>query len=443
MKKKLIALIMAGVMAFGLTACGGAAATDTGAADSGAADAADTADAAASSGDSSGAIRLLNGKPEIDNQLQELAKKYKEETGANVTVETIGGDTSASDELKKMYQADNMPDIFVIEANQADTWDGMLVDFTGEAWTSDTDYALKHATMGTIGFPYTVEATALAYNADVLEKAGVDPSTLTSPSAWKTAVETIDSKKADLGLTAVFGWCAEPSNLGWSSGTHVFGQYLDAGLKLDDTTYIDLLNDGGKIDEARMKKFADFIGMMNQYSDPDLLVDGTYDNQVKGFAEGKYAFVTQGNWINGTVTSNENYSGFGMGFAPYGFDEGFDTIIAGPPSYWVAYSNGNVDAAKAFLQWVSDDSAQDILVNEAGLISPFKDCKFDAADPFYTSIKSYMDAGKTSGWHTMLKKDGLQNVTCQVFADYAQGKLDADGFVSTMAQVCQTYYAEN
>ena len=56
---------------------------------------------------------------------------------------------------------------------------------------------------------------------------------------------------------------------------------------------------------------------------------------------------------------------------------------------------------------------------------------------------SYMSAGKTSGWHTMLKKDGLQNKTCQVFAEYAKGTMDQATFVSTMAQVCQTYYAEN
>ena len=195
-----------------------------------------------------------------------------------VSVETIGGDTNASDELKKMYQADNMPDIFVIEANQAANWDGLLADLTGEAWTEDTDYELVDEKMGTIGFPYTVEATALAYNAEILEKAGVDPASLTSPAAWQKAVETLDSKKDELGLTAVFGWCAEPANLGWSSGTHVFAQYLDAGLAQDDTTYIDLLNDGGKIDEARMKDFAAFVGMMNKYSDPALLIDGTYDN---------------------------------------------------------------------------------------------------------------------------------------------------------------------
>ena len=428
MRKRLLAVVLAAAMAVCLMACGGS-----------------SSGSAASTGEGSGAaggegIRLLNGKPEIDTQLKKLAAKYKEETGNVVSVETIGGDTNASDELKKMYQADNMPDIFVIEANQAANWDGLLADLTGEAWTEDTDYELVDEKMGTIGFPYTVEATALAYNAEILEKAGVDPASLTSPAAWQKAVETLDSKKDELGLTAVFGWCAEPANLGWSSGTHVFAQYLDAGLAQDDTTYIDLLNDGGKIDEARMKDFAAFVGMMNKYSDPALLIDGTYDNQVAGFAAGKYAFVTQGNWINGGVTGSPDYTGWAMGFAPYAFEDGIDTIIAGPPSFWTVYSDGDVDAAKEFLQWVSDDSAQDILVNEAGLISPFKDCSFVAADPFAESIKSYMDAGKTSGWHTMLKKDGLQNKTCQVFADYAKGALDEDAFVKTMGQVISSYY---
>ena len=434
MKKKLMAAVLVAVMSVSLMACGGGSSSGGGSA---AADGSTGAAPAAASGEG---IRLLNGKPEIDTQLKELAAKYQEETGNVVNIETIGGDTNASDELKKMYQADNMPDIFVIEANQAANWDGLLADLTGEAWTNDTDYELVDPNMGTIGFPYTVEATALAYNAEILEKAGVDPATLTSPAAWQTAVETIDSKKEELGLTAVFGWCAEPANLGWSSGTHVFAQYLDAGLAQDDTKYIDLLNDGGKIDKDRMTKFAAFVGMMNQYSDPALLVDGTYDNQVAGFAEGKYAFVTQGNWINGGVTGNAGYTGWAMGFAPYAFEDGIDTIIAGPPSYWTVYSEGNVDGAKAFLQWVSDDSAQDILVNKAGLISPFNDCSFKAADPFADSIMSYMAAGKTSGWHTMLKKDGLQNVTCQVFADYAKGTLDQTGFVDTMEKVISSYY---
>ncbi len=430
MKKKILSIMLAGAMVFAMTACG-----DT--ADSGSStDSGTSTEAESTDGGSTAAVRLLNGKPEINDQMQALAAKYKEETGNELVVETIGGDTNASDELKKMYQADNMPDIFVIEANQAATWDGMLVDLAGEEWTNKTGFELVNDTMGTIGFPYTVEATALAYNGDLLAKAGVDPASLTSPAAWKAACETIDSKKDELGITSVFGWCAEPANLGWSSGTHVFGQYLDSGLKADDTTYIDLLNDGGKIDEARMKDFAEFIGMMNQYSDPALLVDGTYDNQVAGFKEQKYVFITQGNWC---VTEDP---GFECGFAPYAFEDGYNTIIAGPPSYWVAYKDGNVDGAKAFFNWCAGDSAQNILVNDAALVSPFDDCQYEAVNPFYKSMKSYIDAGNYSGWHTMLKKDGLQNVTCQVFADYAKGSIaTADDFVAKMAAVIADYYA--
>ncbi|MBQ3796501.1 MAG: ABC transporter substrate-binding protein, partial [Butyrivibrio sp.] len=359
MKKKLMSVLLAGAMVASLAACGttgttgadattssdNTAATETPAAtttETSTTEAAATTEAAPAG--EVGSVRLLNGKPEINDHMQALAAKYKEETGNELIVETIGGDTNASDELKKMYQADNMPDIFVIEANQAANWDGMLADLAGEEWTNKTGFELVDSSMGTIGFPYTVEATALGYNADILKAAGVDPASLTSPDAWKAACETLDAKKDELGITAVFGWCAEPTNLGWSSGTHVFGQYLDAGLKADDTTYIDLLNDGGKIDEARMKNFAEFIGMMNQYSDPALLIDGTYDNQVAGFKEGKYVFITQGNWC---VTSPDDVS-FECGFAPYAFEDGINTIIAGPPSYWVAYANGNVDGAKAF-----------------------------------------------------------------------------------------------
>ncbi len=421
MKRKVLAAVLAGTMALTIAPYGVVAE--------------EAAEAQAE-------IRLLNGKPEIDDQLQAMAAAYKEETGNVVNIETIGGDTNASDELKKMYQADNMPDIFVIEANQAANWDGMLADLSGEGWTEDTDYELTDTNMGTIGFPYTVEATALAYNADVLEKAGINVADLTSPAAYEEAFKTLDEKKDELGLTAVLGWCTEPNNLGWSSGTHVFAQYLDAGLAQDDTTYIDLLNDGGKVDDARMASYAAFIGLMNQYSDPALLVDGTYDDQVANFAAGKYAFVTQGSWIGATVVSNSNYSGFKMGMAPYAFEDGIDTIIAGAPSYWTVYSEGEVDAAKAFLQWVSEDTAQQILVEEANLISPFSDCAYAPTDPFYESIKSYMDAGKTSGWHTMLKKDGLQNQTCVVYNDYAKGSLDADGFAETMKKVIAGFYAE-
>ena len=66
-----------------------------------------------------------------------------------------------------------------------------------------------------------------------------------------------------------------------------------------------MLNDGGKLDEARFKDFADFVSLLNQYSDPSILVSGTYDQQILNFSSGKYAFVTQGSWIGATMTVDD------------------------------------------------------------------------------------------------------------------------------------------
>ena len=276
-------------------------------------------------------IRLVNGKIEVDAMLKKLAAAYEEKTGVKVNIESMGGGIDIQGTLKGFYQGDNMPDIFV-NGSDADfaNWDGLLVDMSGEAWVSDTDAAYVNKD-GVVGFPYTTEAIGLAYNADILEKAGVDPASLTSPAAYEEAFAKIDAMKEELGLTAVVGYYTEPVNLYWSSGNHIFGQYLDAGLARDDTTYIDLLNDGGKLDEARFTDFAKFIDLLQQYADKAMMISGTYDQEILNFASGKYAFVTQGSWIGATMTSDDaaEYAAAGnfkVGFAPYAFEDHSDQL---------------------------------------------------------------------------------------------------------------------
>ena len=261
-----------------------------------------------------------------------------------------------------------------------------------------------------IGFPYTVEAIGLIYNADLLEKAGIDPAGLTSPSAYETAFKTLDDNKKELGLTAAVGYCAEALNLGWSTGNHIFGTYLDAGLARDDTTYIDKLNDGGQFDDARLSDYAKFIELLNKYSDPALLTTGTYDDQVKGFASGRYAFVTQGSWIGALLTGDDkaeyDYAGdFKIGMAPYAFTDGTETIMTSAPSWWAVMKEGHTDEAKAFLQLCSENDGQQILVEEAGFISPYTDCKYVSNDPIASAVSEYISSGKTSAWHWLNRMD--------------------------------------
>ena len=446
MKKKLMALALVSAMVLGLTACGGGASSSAPAGDAGTGEAAAPAATASTDGD----IRLVNGKIEVDAALKAAAAAYKEETGVSVAIESMGGGVNIQDTLKGYYQADNMPDIFVC-GSDADfgNWTGLLADLSNEPWAADTDAGYKDADGKIIGFPYTTEAIGLAYNASILEAAGIDPASITGPESMKAAFETLDAKKDELGLTAVIGWCCEAKDLYWSTGSHSFANYIDAGLDRDDTTYSDMLADGGKIDAERFQHYAEMVALFNQYSDPALLTSGTYDQQILGFASGKYAFVTQGSWIGATMTSDdkaeyEAAGNFKVGMIPYAFEEGIDTILTNSPSWWAVFENDNTQKAKDFLTWLAGDAGQKFLVEDAGFISPFKSCKYVADDPFAQTITDFTAAGKTSSWHWLKNKASLdQNVLGQLYLDYALGSIpDAATFTQVVSDQVANYYAQ-
>ncbi|MCR4758182.1 MAG: extracellular solute-binding protein [Butyrivibrio sp.] len=393
-------------------------------------------------------LTLLNIKSEVASQINDLAAKYEQETGIKIEVLGVESGANAQATLKGYYLSDQMPDIIACEASSFANWDGLLVDLSDQNWATRTDAAYKDATYGTLGFPYTTEAIGLAYNANILSACGVDPASITSSGAMRAAFEAIDAKKEELGLKAVIGYCAEPENLGWSSGNHIFGAYIDSGLDRSDTTYIDLLNNGGQVDDTRFADYAEMINLFNQYSDPDLLTAGTYNDQVLGFASGKYAFVTQGSWIGATLVGDDasEYQAAGsfpVGMVPYAFQDGMETILTSAPSWWAIPKEGQVDAAKDFLQWCSEDSAQKILVEEAGFISPFKDCKYVASDPFAKVISDYISAGKTSSWHWMDMPEGLgQKGLAFAFHKFAAGEVDTAGFVQEIKSIAKDWYSK-
>ena len=425
--KKFLALVLALTMVIALAACG--VSTES------AAPAAEAAPAAA------GGIRLFNGKIEIAEPLEHAAKAYEEATGKHVEVESLGGGVDLQATLKQYYQAGNMPDIFVFEgAPDLANWTGMVVDMSDQDWAKDTDAGFVSED-GLVGFPYTTEAIGLAYNKNILDAAGVDPKSITGPESMKAAFEAIDAKKDELGITAVIGYCANATELYWSTGQHLFGQYLDAGLDREDTTYFDMMMNEGKLDHDRFTHFAEMVDLFNHYSDPALLVSGNYDMQVSGFAAGKYAFVTQGSWIGSSLTNQykDQYAAAGnfeCGYVPYCFEEGIDTILTNAPSHWAVYKDGNVADAEAFLNWLAGPDGQQIMVQEAGCVSPFKSCTVVANDPFAGPVSEYAAAGKTSAWHWMGQPSNMaQDGTGAIFQDFAMGTEDVASFVEAMESV--------
>ena len=435
--KKTLSLVLALIMVIAMSACG--VSTENSASSAASSEGSEAAPAAATEG-----ITLFNGKIEIAGALDHAAQAYEEATGKHVEVNSVGGGVDLQSELKQRYQAGNMPDIFTCEGTpDFSNWVGKLVDLGDQPWVEDTEAEFIMDGV-VVGFPYTTEAIGLAYNKSILDQAGIAPDSITGPESMKAAFEKIDSMKDELGITAVVGYCANAKELYWSTGNHMFSNYLDAGLARDDDTYFNLMMNEGKLDLDRFTPFAEMVGLFNQYSDPALLVSGNYDLQVSGFASGKYAFVTQGSWIGASLTDQykdlyAEAGNFECGMIPYAFIEGIDTILTNPPSHWAVFNEGKVEEAEAFLEWLAGPDGQQILVQEAGLNSPYKSCTVVANDPFAPTVADFTARGKTSSWHFLSQPANMaEDFTGAIFQDYAMGSIDTQGFIDDMVATIPT-----
>lgn len=451
MKKRFLS-VAAGILAVSaiLAGCGsGAATNETSASGADAQSSAAETKAGESKADSKageGALRLVNGKIEIDSQLKKVAEKYKEKTGQEVVIESLGGGVDIQGQLKSYKAADNMPDIFVIGGDgDYANWTDSVADLSDSEFAKNTDFAYKDKTSGkVVGFPYAVEGYGITYNADILEKAGIDPETLKNYDAFKAAFEKLDSMKSELGLQAVASVAAESGQMYWSTGNHLFGYYYTGGLDRGDNKYFDMAMKG-EFDDQRLSEFADMTALLFKYADPQVLISGTYDDQLALWAQGKTAFITQGNWIDPSLpTYNVTFK---AGLLPLAFTKADMTkILADCPSWWCVYKDGkNVDAAKKFLDYLATDpDAQEILVKEAGMISPYKTSTVEPETPLAVSLKKYVDAGNTSSWAWSNMPEGIaQNKLGLIFESFAKGDMTNDQFVTMMKTTIADYVAAN
>ena len=375
-----------------------------------------------------------------------MAEKYKEKTGQEVVIESLGGGVDIQGQLKSYKAADNMPDIFVIGGDgDYANWTDSVADLSDSEFAKNTDFAYKDKTSGkVVGFPYAVEGYGITYNADILEKAGIDPETLKNYDAFKAAFEKLDSMKSELGLQAVASVAAESGQMYWSTGNHLFGYYYTGGLDRGDNKYFDMAMKG-EFDDQRLSEFADMTALLFKYADPQVLISGTYDDQLALWAQGKTAFITQGNWIDPSLpTYNVTFK---AGLLPLAFTKADMTkILADCPSWWCVYKDGkNVDAAKKFLDYLATDpDAQEILVKEAGMISPYKTSTVEPETPLAVSLKKYVDAGNTSSWAWSNMPEGIaQNKLGLIFESFAKGDMTNDQFVQMMKTTIADYVAAN
>jgi raffinose/stachyose/melibiose transport system substrate-binding protein len=374
-------------------------------------------------------VVIYQNKVEIGEQLTAFASEYTKETGVKITIKTSGGDSPYGETLKAEFQSDRQPDVFVIEGKGGyNTWKSKLAPFEGDEWIKNTDLAFK-ADGKVYGFPVAVEGWGMAYNVDLLAKAGVDPSTLTTQEGYKAAFEKIDSMKSELGITSAVAMSAGP-DMTWVTGLHDFNSYLSSGLTYGDTTVLDKLLKA-EVDKDRLTQYADWVEMLFKHADKSVLLTGNYDAQVGQFATGKSVFIHQGNWIDPWLTTNNVK--FSMAFAPYAPGPGtYDSLFIGAPSFYVINKDSeNQEAAKAFLNYMATNpKGAEYMVNQAKMVPAFKNITLKPTTPLSANLAEWVGKGKSYTWLQNDMPDGFGMGTLgPIYGSFAKGDLTKEQFI--------------
>lgn len=379
-------------------------------------------------------ITLAQNKPEIDAALKAYAADWSKANKVEVTIKSVGGSSNVDlgTQLKADFAAGDMPDIFAISGIQDyNEWKDIVADLSAEKWVADTNVAFK-VDGKVYGFPVSVEGWGLAYNADLLAKAGIDPATLNNYDAYKAAFAKLDGMKKQLGIDSVVSMAAGP-DMGWVTGDHDFNALLSNGLPYGDKSVTNALL-AGTVDAQRLSDYADWVELMFKYADKKVLTTGNYDAQVGAFANQKSVFLHQGNWVDPNM--KQAGATFKMGFAPYGSVHGVtDGIFVSAPSFYVVNAKSkNIKAAKKFLEDLAlTDAGADYMVNKAGMIPAFSNVKLNPDGQLSKSVQAWVSAGKIYSWNQYdFTGDFRSKTLAPIYNQFANGSIDKAKFITLM-----------
>ena len=442
--KKALALLLSLVMALSLAACGG----DTGETTD---DTGDTGDEAAA-----GEVFYLNFKPEAEEQWQELAKLYTDETGVPVTVVTAASNTYEQTLTSEMAK-DNPPTLFHVNGlNGLLNWKDFCYDLTGTdilgELTSDA-YALKEGD-ATLAVAMAVESYGLIVNKTLLAEAGYSVEDIQSFEDLKAVAEDITARSGELGFAA-FSSAGMDGSSNWRYQTHlanlpIYFEYEDKGISSTDAiegTYLD-----------NYKNIFDLY-INNSTCEPTVLASKTGDDSRNEFLAGEAVFYQNGSWEYPNLVGEGLFADGDLAMIPIYIgvgDEANQGLCTGTENFWAVNANAspeNIQATLDFMYWcvTSETGTAAMCGGEGampsggagmGFVIPFKG-NLESTNLFMKQNDEYTAAGKTPvRWDfTTIPSQTWKDDLSSALTAYAAGTGDWDGVVSAFVDNWASEYA--
>ena len=278
------------------------------------------------------------------DSLTEFAKKWGEQQGITVTVQTVANDLQSN--FITANQAGNGPDVVL----GAHDWIGNLVQngsilpiaLSAEARANYTDIALRAVTYEgqTYAAPYAVECVSLFVNKDLTQ--------VTAPATIEELIAAGKAAGTEVILSLPVGEKGDAYNMEpiyTAGGGYLFGKDANGDYLAGD------LGVGGEGSIAAAKK----IGALG--ADGVLRSSITLDNAISLFTEGKAPYLVSGPWALGDIKkAGINYTitkipGFGD------IEGSAATPFAGVNCFYVASKGKNRAFAETLVADVAKDSS--------------------------------------------------------------------------------------
>ena len=440
--KKLIAMLLALVMTFGLVACGSTApaATEAPAAEAPAVEAPAVEAPATEAPAATGSVYYLNFKPEQNDAWQALAARYTEETGVPVTVLTAASGTYEETLMAEMGKTE-APTMFQVNGPVGlANWKDYCYDLSGSDLyshlTSD-GFALKEGDE-VLGIAYVIESYGLITNVKLLAEAGYTVEDINSFETLKNVAEDITARSADLGFSA-FSSAGMDSSSDWRFKTHL------ANLPI----YFEYQADGiGTTTEIKGTYLDAYRNIWDLYINnstcaPAELSAKTGDDSRNEFLNGEAVFFQNGSWEYGSVSAV--YADEDLAMIPIYIgvgDEANQGLCTGTENYWCVNkdaSEEDIAATLAFMNWCVTEGAE-AMANDMGFVIPF-DTAVESPNLFVKQDVAYTAAGKNPvSWNfPTMPSEEWKNVLGSALTAYAADPTDdnwalvVDAFVTNWA----------
>lgn len=412
-----------------------------------------------------GSVYYLNFKPEQDEQWQNLASAYTDETGVPVTVVTAASGTY-EETLKSEMAKTDAPTLFQVNGPVGlAAWKDYCLDLKDTeiySHVKSDDFVLKEGD-AVKGIAYVIETYGLIYNKTVLNAYfGMDGAKaksmeeINSFAKLKEVADDIQSRLADVSeaagpdydLKGAFTSAGMDSSSDWRFKTHlanipVYYEYKDKGIGETDAiegTYLD-----------NYKNIFDLY-ITDATCEPTMIATKTGDDATAEFALGEAVFYQNGTWAYQNILDAGLLTDEDLGMMPiYTGAKGEENqgLCTGSENYWCISSKAseeNIQATKDFLNWViTSDTGRKSIAEDMGFVTPFDsfDDGYTATNPLVEAANESIEAGKTPvSWNfTTFPSENWKNGVGSALTEYAQGTGDWDTVKSAFVEGWASEYA--